>query len=521
MLNSAKLFPYELENSKRVLSYLTQKRKLSQETLKAFLVGACQQKFSSGEEHECVSFPWLIPKEGEEEGDQGVKETVYDTHELVRAKIRSIDDKKCMRLFPSGAGWGFFGLHLVPEDSKSIIITEGEYDAMAVYQATGLPAISLPNGASSLPLQVIPLLERFEDIILWMDHDTAGAAAAQKFSKKLGSGRCRIVPQPRKEWGPGDSQEKPKDANDALKMGWDLKRMIEAAEHVPHAKIATARDYQAAILRELQDPMAAGRQSKELPSLSKLLKGFRPGELTVFSGASGIGKTTFLSQMSLEFCAQGESTLWGSFEIQNHRLINTMMKQFHKVNSFRLLENFEEYASTFQDLPLYFLRYHGSTNINELIEVMEYAVYKYDVSHIVLDNLQFMVSGQAFGPRKFDYQDHVVSLLRKFSTSKNVHITLVLHPRKLQENERVTMGSLFGSAKSVQEADNVIVLQNESPGFRHLEVLKNRYDGDLGKIPISFRKEHLRFLEMDQVEQEVLREQQQKERVYEGKYRKK
>lgn len=32
------------------------------------------------------------------------------------------------------------------------MITEGEYDAMAVHQETGLPAISLPNGANHLPV---------------------------------------------------------------------------------------------------------------------------------------------------------------------------------------------------------------------------------------------------------------------------------------------------------------------------------------------------------------------------------
>ena len=117
-LDAAKLFSYELEHSKRVLSYLTEKRQLSVETLTAYLVGACQQKFSLGEEHECVSFPWLVPKEGgEKESEQGERsedKSVYNTHKLVRAKIRSIDDKKCMRLYPSNAGWGFFGLHLVP-----------------------------------------------------------------------------------------------------------------------------------------------------------------------------------------------------------------------------------------------------------------------------------------------------------------------------------------------------------------------------------------------------------------------
>lgn len=56
---------------------------------------------------------------------------------------------------------------------------------MAVYQATGVPAVSLPNGASSLPLGVLPLLERFEKIYLWMDDDAPGQAGVEKFVKKL------------------------------------------------------------------------------------------------------------------------------------------------------------------------------------------------------------------------------------------------------------------------------------------------------------------------------------------------
>jgi twinkle protein len=48
---------------------------------------------------------------------------------------------------------------------------EGEYDCMAAHQATGLPAISLPNGASSLPIGLLPQLEQFQKIYLWMDND--------------------------------------------------------------------------------------------------------------------------------------------------------------------------------------------------------------------------------------------------------------------------------------------------------------------------------------------------------------
>lgn len=56
---------------------------------------------------------------------------------------------------------------------------------MAVFQATGIPAVSLPNGASSLPPEVLPLLERFDKLYLWMDHDGPGQAGVDKFVQKL------------------------------------------------------------------------------------------------------------------------------------------------------------------------------------------------------------------------------------------------------------------------------------------------------------------------------------------------
>jgi len=121
--------------------------------------------------------------------------------------------------FSFSGGWGLFGLHTVPQDAKSVVLTEGEYDAMAVWQATKMPAVSLPNGAGSLPLDVLPLLERFDRIYLWLDNDAPGQAGADKFARKLGLDRCFIV-KPLK-----DDVEKfgsIKDANDALRLGVDI-----------------------------------------------------------------------------------------------------------------------------------------------------------------------------------------------------------------------------------------------------------------------------------------------------------
>lgn len=38
-----------------------------------------------------------------------------------------------MRIEPAGAAPGIFGMHLVNPDTEEIVITEGEFDAMAVY----------------------------------------------------------------------------------------------------------------------------------------------------------------------------------------------------------------------------------------------------------------------------------------------------------------------------------------------------------------------------------------------------
>ena len=55
---------------------------------------------------------------------------------------------------------GLFGLTTVKDSDRSaLVITEGEFDAMAVYQETGIPTVSLPNGASNLPVQFLPFLE--------------------------------------------------------------------------------------------------------------------------------------------------------------------------------------------------------------------------------------------------------------------------------------------------------------------------------------------------------------------------
>jgi len=166
------------------------------------------------------------------------------------------------------------------------------------------------------------------------------------------------------------------------------------------------------------------------------------------------------------------------------------------INLPKNLDRFDEFADSFEQLPMSFLRFHGPVPIKKVMDVMSHACYVHDITHVIVDNLQFMMHYNYSGGSGFDrfqLQDSIISSFRHFATSKNCHVTLIVHPRKEDDpNTGLGISSIFGSAKSTQEADNVIILQSNL-NKKYLQIVKNRFSGDLGVVPLSFDKETLSF----------------------------
>ena len=89
---------------------------------------------------------------------------------------------------------------------------------------------------------------------------------------------------------------------------------------------------------------------------------------------------------------------------------------------------------------------------------------------------------------------YAVEKFRKFATDRNVHITLVVHPRKEQEASNLSISSIYGSAKATQEADTVVIIQDTGTR-KFLDVRKNRFNGDLGTSPLFFDRTSGRYQE--------------------------
>nr|XP_013810441.1 PREDICTED: twinkle protein, mitochondrial isoform X3 [Apteryx mantelli mantelli] len=387
-------------------------------------------------------FPWFSPRDASLKGVKLVGvESQEDTITYVEQTLPR-----------PGSYRNLFGLPLISRRDTEVVLTGRELDAMALYQATGVPSLSLPRGPTSLPPALLPYLEQFKRITLWLGEDLRSWEAAKLFARKLNLRRCSLV-------RPGDQQPRPLEA---LNRGLNLTKILRAALPAGHKSIISFRQLREEVFGELVNvDQVAGIKWARFPELNKLLKGHRRGELTIFTGPTGSGKTTFISEYALDLCMQGVCTLWGSFEISNVRLAKIMLTQFAARRLEEQLEQYDEWADRFEDLPLYFMTFHGQQNI------------------------------------KLAVQDYIVGAFRKFATDNTCHITLVIHPRKEDDEKELQTASIFGSAKASQEADNVLILQDRKlltgPGKRYLQVSKNRFDGDVGVFPLDFSKASLTF----------------------------
>jgi twinkle protein len=353
--NEIEEFSNVLLNYPEIIEKFTKERGITLGTLQAYRVGIAEyhninpasdktRNIQKAENREmCFTFPRTAPF-----FDDSRKEGFLDL-KITRIKACSIENDELVAFDPPSFVGGLFGYHLAKLECDSIILTENEFDAMAVYQETKIPTTCLPNNVYQLPLEVLPLFERFSKIYIWLNDDVEGQGAAEKFAQKLGIDRCMIV---NTRCGRLNG---PINASQALATGQSLLEILDKSKPLQHDQIIDFEGIKDAVYREIANPdQVCGVLSKDLPGLNTILKGHRPGEITIFTGPTGTGKTTILSQLSLDYCRSGISTLWGSFEIPNVRLAKKMLQQFAEKDLTKHPEEFTDLAEKFQQVNFFF-----------------------------------------------------------------------------------------------------------------------------------------------------------------------
>ena len=386
----------------KVFKYLCNDRALPVKALEAYKIG---------ESGEFAFFPFI--KSGE---THLIKR--YPLQPDEKGKRRPVPtEKDCMRIC--------FGWQAIEKNARTIVITEGEIDAMSMW-AYGLPAVSVPFGGGGGQKQNwiendFSDFERFEKIYLALDMDEEGETAAKLIASRLGIHRCFRVSLPLK------------DANECLTKGISAEEVSAA---ITNAQLYSPKgiDLASAFEGEVIDLLheASRQDGATLPfsdHRGKVI--FRPGEVTVWGGITGHGKTQMTSFCAIDWVIGGHSTCIASLEMKASRTLLRMCKQ---VANRGMLDNnlISQSLSLLGEHNLVMYDRVGKINIEELLEVFEYARARYGCTQFVIDSLMRL------GVAVDDYngQEAVMFKLVNWALENNVHVHLVAHVKKGTESLR-------------------------------------------------------------------------------------
>jgi twinkle protein len=190
---------------------------------------------------------------------------------------------------------------------------------------------------------------------------------------------------------------------------------------------------------------------------------FRLGEVTLYAGGNGGGKSLITGQIALHLIKQKRKCVIASFEMKPTSTIHRMLRQFagefidDPLTNDRekyikgLTQRFNQFAGD----HLYIYDQQGSTTPNQTIAMARYCAVELGIEHIFIDSLMKVCNAED----NFNEQKYFVDELTALARDHNVHIHLIHHIRKLQ-SEEVQPGKydIKGTGAITDQVDNVFLM---------------------------------------------------------------
>ncbi|WP_404977859.1 toprim domain-containing protein [Bartonella sp. AA74HLJMH] len=363
---------------------------------------------------------------------------------------------------------------ILSSTNRTIVITEGEIDALSL-AAYGYPAVSVPFGGGSGGKHnwienEFDHLESFETIFLATDMDPPGEEAAREIASRLGRHRCYRVRLPRK------------DANDCLTAGIDkatIKAAFSSAQSFAPEGLRRASDYKDQVIGLFwPEPEKHLGYTVPYPKLKDKLH-FRPAELTLWSGASGAGKSQLLSDCIPHWIAQKSRLCLASLEMKGEQSLRRLTKQTGGLEQ-PTKETIERILH-FLDDGLILYEHVGKSSVDTLLEVFDYCRARYGCDQFIIDSLMRL------GIASDDYarQEQAVYKMVDWAVLNNVHIHLVAHARKGGLDKDIpSTEDIKGASEIGANAFNIITIwRNRSLEDKIFAASLAQEKADLAKRP--------------------------------------
>ncbi len=210
----------------------------------------------------------------------------------------------------AGAPSLLHGVNLLPPSPPfpPVTVTEGELDAIALWQYGIRPVVSIPSGATARwQPSWVKALEPFGQVFLAYDDDDKGNEGVQVAVEALGVSRCKRVALPRK-----DASQCLEDGitKAEIRQAFDEARPAWVPEH-----IIGSEEIHASAIEWLTREETLTKVSTGIHELDHAIGGgLAPGELTLIYGATAHGKSTLALSILVNALMNGTKCLSASFE---------------------------------------------------------------------------------------------------------------------------------------------------------------------------------------------------------------
>ena len=214
----------------------------------------------------------------------------------------------------------------------------------------------------------------------------------------------------------------------------------------------------------------------EMPWLS--LRGkvkLRPGELSVWTGYKGHGKSLMLSQVMLHGMVEGERPLILSPEFRAEMVLERKLRQSRGAI---LTEQYADEWFAWANQSLWLFDHQGTIDVRTVLSVLRYAREKFGITQAVVDSL--MKCGIA--PDDFQAQKSFVDALQTFAHDTGCHVHLVAHARKggsdTKDHKPAEGHDVKGTSEICDMAENVFSVWKNKRKLQAKSVDNPERDGE-------------------------------------------
>ena len=334
--------------------------------------------------------------------------------------------------------------------SKYVTITEGELDAMSVWQMLGgansrypNPVVSLPSATPSGKLwkNTMDWLNSFDKIILSVDTDEAGDNIASKINNLY----------PNKVYRVDHSQYK--DANEFLQAGKGdefKSAWFNAGRYMPDNILHTAED----LLKLFDDTPDHTYVPTGIEEFDAKAMGLMQGHFTVFKAPTGIGKTELMRYLEHNFLQRGVPFATWHLEETKLRSVLGLVSYDLKTNVTRkdLIEekgltnevrgSIKRLADTGNFYQYYLKDGQSADDLIAQIRLMKEA---YGCKFVMFEPIQDVITVSSEGSKESELAELAVRL-SKVAADLNVGIVTIAH---INEDNEMKYCKMIGQRASV------------------------------------------------------------------------